>query len=78
MIILFENLKLGCSTNPRPNEQDYFSQGCALVYFGTKVTAVFHVAILALVAAGLALIALILYGIVSQRARGGYAAVSRG
>jgi len=43
-----------------------------------KVKTVFHLAILALVAAGLVLLALVLYAVVSQRARAGYAAVSRG
>jgi len=67
-----------CGNNPLTNSPRYFEKGCASVYYETKSKAVFHLAILALAAAGVLLIALILYGVVSQRARAGYAAVSRG
>jgi len=52
--------------------------GCASVYYNEKSKDVFCLAILTLAAAGAALIGLILYGVISQRARAGYAAVSRG
>jgi len=68
----------GCGENPLHNAPKYFEKGCASVYFETKAKAVFHLAILTLAAAGLVLLALVLYGIVSQRARAGYAVVSRG
>jgi hypothetical protein len=69
---------LGCGENPLSNSQKYFEKGCASVYFETKAKAVFHLAILALVAAGVVLLALVLYIVVYQRARAGYAVVSRG
>jgi len=68
----------GCGQTTVHNEAKYFEKGCASVYFETKAAAVFHLAILTLVAAGLVLLALIFYGVVSQRARAGYAVVSRG
>lgn len=68
----------GCGSEPLNNKQAYFEKGCASVYFETKATAVFHLAILALAAAGAVLLALIFYAVISQRARGGYAAVTRG
>jgi len=67
-----------CGINPNNPAQRYFENGCSSVYFDTKSKTVFCLAILALAAAGAVLIALILYGILSQRARGDYAAVSRG
>jgi hypothetical protein len=50
----------------------------ASLFLGCADTTVFHSAILVLVAAGLVLFALVFYGVVSQRARAGYAVVSRG
>jgi len=67
-----------CAENTVNNSPKYFEKGCASVYFQTKSGVVFHLAILALAAAGAVLLGLILYGVVSQRARAGYAAVSRG
>jgi hypothetical protein len=58
------------------NLPKYFKKGCAGFYFETKSIAVFHLSILALIAAGLVLLALIFYGIVSQLGRAGYGAVS--
>jgi len=58
--------------------QKPFEKGCSSVYYDIKSKAIFCLAILALAAAGAVLIALILYGVVSQRARAGYASVSRG
>jgi len=60
------------------NTPQYFENGCATVYLKTKAAAVFHLSILALVAAGLVLLALIIYAVLSQRARAGYAVVARG
>jgi len=68
----------GCGNNPVHNSPKYFVKGCASVYFETKSVAVYHLAILTLAAAVAVLIALVLYGVVSQRARAGYASVSRG
>jgi len=68
----------GCGENPLNNQQKYFEKGCASVYFETKAKAVFHLAILTLTAAGLVLLGLILFAVVSQRARAGYAVVSHG
>jgi len=59
-------------------KKKYFEDGCAGIYFQTKSKAVFQLAILTLAAAGATLIGLIAYGLVFQRARAGYAAVSRG
>lgn len=73
-----DRVLLGCADTTVNNQNKYFEKGCASVYFETKATAVFHVAILSLVAAGLTLLALVLYAVVSQRARAGYAVVSRG
>ena len=67
-----------CGETTLNNESQKYKQGCASVYFATKAIAVFHLAILALVAAGLTLLALIFYAVVSQRARAGYAEVSHG
>ncbi len=58
------------------NLAKYFEKGCASVYFETKSIAVFHLSILALIAAGLVLLALIFYAVVSQLVRAGYGAVS--
>lgn len=69
---------LGCGDNPQNNAPGYFKIGCESVYFETKAKAVFHLAILTLAAAGVVLIALILYAVISQRARSGYAAVNLG
>lgn len=71
-------LFLGCGSEPLNNKSAYFEKGCASVYFETKAKAVFHLAILALAAAGAVLLALIFYGVISHHARGGYAAVTRG
>jgi len=68
----------GCVNNQSNYPGKYFEKGCASVYLETKSKAVFHLAILALAAAGVVLIALILYGVVSRRAGAGYAPVSRG
>jgi len=68
----------GCASTTVNNAPQYFEKGCANVYYETKAIAVFHLAILTLTAAGLVLLALVIYGVVSQRARAGYAAVSRG
>jgi hypothetical protein len=69
---------LGCSSNTANNSPKYFEKGCASVYYQTKSGVVFTLSILTLAAAGAILLALIFYGVVSQRARAGYAAVSRG
>jgi len=66
-------LFLDCASNTNDGKQD-----CAKVYPPTKSYAVFWVAILALIAAALVLLALVLYAALSQRARAGYAVVSRG
>jgi hypothetical protein len=68
----------GCADTTVYGSKRYFENGCGSVYFGKKAVAVFHSAILVLVAAGLVLFALVFYGVVSQRARAGYAVVSRG
>lgn len=60
------------------NPIKYYEKGCASVYFETKSGVVFNLAILSLAAAGAVLLAFIFYGVVSRRAQGGYAAVSRG
>lgn len=69
-------LFLGCVSNT--NDEQYVKKDCAKVYSATKSYAVFCVAILALIAAALVLLALVLYAALSQRARAGYAVVSRG
>jgi hypothetical protein len=75
---LFVFSLLGCSETNVQYSTRYFEKGCSQVYLATKSVAIFHLSILALVAAGLVLLALIFYGVVSQRANGGYAVVSRG
>ncbi len=74
--ISLKNFSLDCVANI--NGERYVPQGCAGVYLATKSQAVFYVAILALIAAALVLLALVLYAALSQRARAGYAVVSRG
>jgi hypothetical protein len=70
-------VKPGCSGTTYPGEK-YFDKGCSSVYFDIKSKAVFSLAILALASAGVILIALILYGVISHRARAGYGPVYRG
>lgn len=50
---------------------------CVNNYYQQKSDVIYRIAILALAAAGATLIGLLLYGVVSQRARAGYAVVSR-
>jgi len=68
----------GCAADTLNNEAKYFPKGCASVYFNTKSGVVFNIAIVALATAGAVLLALVFYLVVYQRARAGYAAVSRG
>jgi len=68
----------GCGEISGNNPSKYFQKSCGRVYFDFKSKIVFYLAILTLAAAGAVLIALILYAVVSQRARTEYAAVSGG
>ncbi|CAF0930017.1 unnamed protein product [Adineta ricciae] len=65
-----------CTTNS--SKKRYYEKACASIYFEAKGKIVFYVSVFALIAAGVVLLALILYAGLSQRAREGYAAVSRG
>jgi hypothetical protein len=76
-LIIYCFFFVGCSGTTYPGEK-YFDKGCSSVYFDIKSKAVFSLAILALASAGVILIALILYGVISHRARAGYGPVSRG
>ncbi|CAF1379830.1 unnamed protein product [Adineta steineri] len=66
-----------CTDQPEYNNNKYFDRACTAVYYDYKSKEVFYIAIVTLVAAGVILLALILYGGLTQRARSGYAAVSR-
>jgi len=68
----------GCNRNSAANQSQHYKLGCAEVYYQSKSATVFQMAIVALAAGGAVLIGLILYGVILQRARAGYAAVSRG
>ncbi|CAF3824094.1 unnamed protein product [Rotaria sordida] len=65
------------SINENADKND-LKDACANAYFDKKSNDVFRLAILTLATAGVVLIGLLLYGVVCQRARAGYAAVSRG
>ncbi|UJR37311.1 hypothetical protein I4U23_030019 [Adineta vaga] len=62
----------------KPDNKHYHERSCAIVYSETKTKTVFCVAVLTLIVAGVILLALVLYAGLSQRAREGYAVVSRG
>jgi len=66
-----------CARNTN-NAPQYYEKGCASVYYQTKSGVIYCLAILALAAAVAVLLGLIFYGVAYQRARAGYAAVSRG
>jgi len=64
-----------CGKNPLSDAQTYYQKGCALIYKETKSKVVYQLDIVTLACAGAMLLAIILYSILTKRAREGYANV---
>jgi len=64
-----------CGKSPISDTQTYYQKGCAAIYKETKSKVVYQLAIVTLACAGAMLLAIILYSILTKRAREGYANV---